>query len=84
MGAALTYKEVYGDEVVLKVAAITKLTRNVFLAGVIPAIAWSHKADAGVGAPTKLTLAGVKKYIPMFVVGFVGIQMVRCFCATRF
>ena len=36
MGAALTYKAVFADEVVFAVAAVTKLTRNVFLALVIP------------------------------------------------
>jgi uncharacterized membrane protein YadS len=36
MGAALTYKQVYGDDVVLRVATVTKLTRNLFLAVVIP------------------------------------------------
>ena len=39
MGAAMTYNQVYGDELVLKTAAVTKLTRNVFLAGVIPYMA---------------------------------------------
>ena len=38
MAAALTYREVFGDELALKTAAITKLTRNVFLAGVIPGL----------------------------------------------
>ena len=33
MGAAVTYAEVYDDEIALKVAAVTKLTRNLFLAG---------------------------------------------------
>ena len=33
MGCAATYKQVYEDDVVLKVAAITKMTRNLFLAG---------------------------------------------------
>jgi len=40
MGAAMTYKEVYGDEVALQAAAVTKLTRNLFLAGVIPGLTW--------------------------------------------
>ena len=42
IGSALTYDQVYNDEVVLKTATITKLTRNVLLAGVIPALAYSH------------------------------------------
>ena len=35
MGAAATYADVYEDDVALKVAAVTKLTRNLFLAGLV-------------------------------------------------
>jgi uncharacterized membrane protein YadS len=42
VGAALTYKQVYGDDVVLRVATVTKLTRNIFLAFVIPILTWMH------------------------------------------
>ena len=42
VGAALTYKQVYGDDVVLRVATVTKLTRNIFLAAVIPILTWMH------------------------------------------
>lgn len=35
MGAAITYSEIYNDDVALKVAALTKLTRNLFLAGCV-------------------------------------------------
>ena len=40
MGSALTYQGVYGDDVVVQTAAVTKLTRNMFLAGVIPGLTW--------------------------------------------
>lgn len=51
MGSALTYNEFYGDEVVLQTAAVTKLTRNLFLAGVIPGLAWhTRKAVAAAEA----------------------------------
>lgn len=36
IGSALTYSSVYGDDQVLKTAAVTKLTRNLMLAGVVP------------------------------------------------
>ena len=42
VGAALTYKQVYDDDVVLRVATVTKLTRNIFLAAVIPLLTWMH------------------------------------------
>lgn len=40
VGAALTYSQVYGDEAVVAAATVTKLTRNLALAGVIPGLAW--------------------------------------------
>lgn len=56
MGAAMTYKEVFGDEVALQAAAVTKLTRNLFLAGVIPGLAWhiqrTEAAEAAAAAGT--------------------------------
>ena len=47
VGAALTYKQVYGDDVVLRVATVTKLTRNIFLAAVIPLLTWMHVRAPG-------------------------------------
>jgi len=76
MGAALTYKQVYGDDVVLTVATVTKLTRNIFLAVVIPVLTWMHMrahatfvGSGGIGA--------VMSFVPGFVVGFIGMAMVR-------
>ena len=40
MGAAATYKDLYSDETGFATAAITKMTRNLFLALVIPYFAW--------------------------------------------
>jgi uncharacterized integral membrane protein (TIGR00698 family) len=75
MGAALTYKQVYGDDVVLRVATVTKLTRNIFLAVVIPVLAWMHmRTNAGVGSGG---IGGVTKFVPGFVVGFLGMAVVR-------
>src|SRR5918993_3759116 len=59
VGAALTYKQVYGDDVVLRTATVTKLTRNIFLAVVIPVLTWMHLRSqarrtgaGGIGAVT--------------------------------
>ena len=46
VGAALTYRQIYGDDVVLRVATVTKLTRNLFLAAVIPLLTWMHRRSA--------------------------------------
>ena len=76
MGAALTYQQVYGDDVVLRVATVTKLTRNIFLAVVIPVLAWMHmrsqRKSVGAGG-----VGGVTKLVPGFVVGFVAMAIVR-------
>ena len=76
VGAALTYKQVYGDDVVLRVATVTKLTRNIFLAVVIPILTWMHiRSQARVGAggigAVSTTL------VPAFVIGFVLMAVVR-------
>ena len=76
VGAALTYKQVYADDVVLRVATVTKLTRNIFLAFVIPLLTWMHMRQ------THEHVAGAKKIsirslIPGFVVGFLAMAVVR-------
>jgi uncharacterized integral membrane protein (TIGR00698 family) len=77
IGAALTYKQVYGDDVVLRVATVTKLTRNIFLAAVIPLLTWLHMRS------TQAQIGGVKKaaswkaLVPGFVIGFVAMAVVR-------
>ena len=77
VGAALTYKQVYGDDVVLRVATVTKLTRNIFLAAVIPLLTWqhlraTHAATGGVKKPVRWTTL-----VPGFVVGFLVMAVVR-------
>ena len=42
LGSAMAYKETFDDETALKVAAITKLTRNVFLAVAIPGLTYMN------------------------------------------
>jgi uncharacterized integral membrane protein (TIGR00698 family) len=82
IGAALTYKQVYGDDVVLRVATVTKLTRNIFLAAVIPILTWMHHKNqiAGAASATGATGAtGIKlsKLVPGFVIGFLAMAAVR-------
>lgn len=76
VGAALTYRQMYADDVVLRVATVTKLTRNLCLAGVIPLLTWMHlRASRGANAAqvtTKWTTL-----VPSFVLGFVGMAIVR-------
>ena len=75
IGAAVTYKEVYQDDVALKAATVTKLTRNLFLAGVIPFLAFSYSKRR----TTEQSSASVnlKKLFPVFVLGFVAMALMR-------
>jgi uncharacterized integral membrane protein (TIGR00698 family) len=78
VGAALTYKQVYGDDIVLRVATVTKLTRNIFLAAVIPVLTWMHlKASATSATGAKGAKVSVAALVPGFVVGFLAMAVVR-------
>ena len=70
VGAALTYRQMYGDDVVLRVATVTKLTRNMFLAAVIPLLTWMHvrATQAQVGGVEQKS--SWKALVPGFVIGF--------------
>jgi uncharacterized integral membrane protein (TIGR00698 family) len=75
MGAALTYKQVYGDDIVLRVATVTKLTRNIFLAVVIPLLTWMHmRSNVRIGSGG---IGGVTTLVPGFVAGFLAMAIVR-------
>ena len=78
LGASLTYKEVFDDEVALQTATVTKLTRNMFLAAAIPYLTYQHAkdvatAEAGGKAPSKMSL--LKK--SSFVLGFIAMSGLR-------
>lgn len=75
MGAALSYKELFHDELALKVATVTKLTRNLFLAAVVPVLAYRHARRSGTGKDgVRIRFASL---LPLFVLGFVAMAVVR-------
>lgn len=76
VGAALTYRQMYADDVVLRVATVTKLTRNLCLAGVIPLLTWMH-VRASRDAHGHRVKARWTTLVPLFVVGFVAMAVVR-------
>src|SRR6202011_3524289 len=73
MGAALSYKELFHDERALKIATVTKLTRNVFLAAVVPLLAYLHAKRSGKAAGR----VRVASLLPLFVLGFLAMAAVR-------
>jgi uncharacterized integral membrane protein (TIGR00698 family) len=75
VGAALTYKQIYADDVVLRTATVTKLTRNIFLAAVIPILTWMHvRSTHGHLHATRMSW---RQFVPGFVIGFLGLAVVR-------
>jgi uncharacterized integral membrane protein (TIGR00698 family) len=78
VGASLTYKQVYADDVVLRVATVTKLTRNLCLAGVIPLLTWLHfrRSQEGSRSGGKARVS-FTTLVPTFIIGFVAMAFVR-------
>lgn len=82
VGAALTYREVFGDDVAFRVATVTKLTRNLFLAAVVPLLGLyylrSERERGGQsGAGSAGPHGGIMRFIPAFVLGFLLMAVVR-------
>jgi len=76
VGAALTYRQIYADDVVLRVATVTKLTRNLFLAAVIPLLTWLHARQRG-GTSGAARATSWRTLVPSFVLGFVAMAALR-------
>eukprot|EP00615_Pteridomonas_danica_P010579 CAMPEP_0114329220 /NCGR_PEP_ID=MMETSP0101-20121206/933_1 /TAXON_ID=38822 ORGANISM="Pteridomonas danica, Strain PT" /NCGR_SAMPLE_ID=MMETSP0101 /ASSEMBLY_ACC=CAM_ASM_000211 /LENGTH=367 /DNA_ID=CAMNT_0001458813 /DNA_START=66 /DNA_END=1168 /DNA_ORIENTATION=- len=76
LGSAVTYKQIYGDEMVLKVAAITKLTRNLCLVGVMPALGWKYREEKD-DHKSQSSFQQFRKLVPGFVLGFLGASVFR-------
>jgi uncharacterized integral membrane protein (TIGR00698 family) len=85
LGSAMAYKEIFDDEVALKVAAITKLTRNLGLAIAIPGLTYFHaiekqKEDKENSTEMPETISGLatfKKFVPTFLIAFIGMSSFR-------
>ncbi len=75
VGAAMAYREVFQDERVLQAATVTKLTRNLFLAAVVPLLSYYHLRQSERAGSGKKVDAG--KLFPVFVLGFVGMAILR-------
>jgi len=75
MAAALSYSQLFGDELAMKVATMTKLTRNVFLVAVVPLLAF--QAARANGGERKRVSVNLGKLFPVFVLGFAAMAIVR-------
>lgn len=85
LGSALSYKEIYGDEIAFKVAAVTKLMRNLGLAFAIPWLTFQNASSKSANVinsktVTEDTVSGLvsfTKYVPPFLLAFIGMSALR-------
>jgi len=88
LGSAMSYSETYGEEIALKAAAVTKLTRNLGLALALPGLTYIHasstkttnNADDSKSITKEETMSGLvsfQKYVPPFLVAFLGMSTLR-------
>ena len=84
LGSAMSYKETFDDETALRVAAITKLTRNLGLAFAIPALTIAFKtsddavSENVVGKEDTMSgLATFQQYVPPFLIAFIAMSAAR-------
>jgi len=77
VGSAKVYADVFGAPLALDVATVTKLVRNVFMAVVIPFMAFYYaRKTRGQGESTGQKTSFLK-LLPLFVVGFVVMAVIR-------
>jgi uncharacterized integral membrane protein (TIGR00698 family) len=75
VGASMAYKEIFHDDKVLQAATVTKLTRNLFLAVVVPGLALLHLRRQN--DPSQPSRIDFRQLLPLFVLGFVLMAVVR-------
>ena len=77
VGAAAVYADVFSAPRALDVATVTKLVRNVFMAIVIPFMAFYYSRRAQAQGEFTGAETGILKLLPLFVVGFLAMAVVR-------
>lgn len=70
VGAAMTYRDAFEDEVAFKAATVTKLTRNLALALAIPYLAMSFRETKGV-------MGKQPALVPGFLIAFISMAALR-------
>lgn len=75
VGAGKIYADIFGQSLTLDVATVAKLVRNVFMAGVIPIMAYFYMQKTNqYNAETK---PSVLKLLPAFILGFLLMAVLR-------
>ncbi len=75
-GAALAYQEMYNAPEVLNSATVVKIVRNLSMVLVLPLMAWIYNR---VESSKKGPIQRWQQVVPVFVLGFLGMTLVRSF-----
>ncbi|MCT1904677.1 YeiH family protein [Oceanobacillus sojae] len=80
-GAALIYDQLFQNPAVIETATVTKLTRNLFIIAIIPLVSYIFfnysRKEAGEDKLDKDTLPKWYTFIPLFVIGFLILSVIR-------
>jgi uncharacterized integral membrane protein (TIGR00698 family) len=79
-GAALIYDQSFGitaRPTAADIAIVTKLVRNVFIAAVVPLMAWLYARRAAGQTGAAGSRAGGWRLFPVFILGFLGMAVLR-------
>jgi len=77
VGAAKVYADVFSQPLTLDVATVTKLVRNVFMAAVIPFMAYYYARSTESQSGTEGKKTSFWKLLPLFVLGFLAMAVIR-------
>ncbi len=77
VGAAKIYADIFTQTLTLDVATIAKLVRNVFMAFVIPFMAYYYAKQSPVEDKFKGEKTSIIKLLPMFILGFITLAVFR-------
>jgi uncharacterized integral membrane protein (TIGR00698 family) len=77
VGSASVYADVFGQPLALDVATVTKLVRNVFMALVIPFMAYYYGRRINDQSPSAEKKTNILKLLPLFIIGFLALAVFR-------
>jgi uncharacterized integral membrane protein (TIGR00698 family) len=77
VGSATVYADVFGQSLALDVATVTKLVRNVFMALVIPFMAFYYGRRTRAQASGESKKTNILKLFPLFILGFLTFAALR-------
>lgn len=77
VGAGKIYSDIFSQPMALDVATITKLVRNVFMAFVIPYVAYSYAQKVQGDETFKGKKTSILKLFPVFILGFLMMAAFR-------